>query len=64
MDDILIVYDQNKTNENSLTNDMNNLHRYLEFKITEEENRNINYLDLSIYRHNNNLNLGIYRKPT
>jgi hypothetical protein len=64
MDDILIVYDQNKTNENSITNDMNNLHRYLEFKIMEQENNNINYLDLSIHRHNNNLNLGIYRKPT
>jgi hypothetical protein len=33
MDDMLIVDDQNKTNENSVTNDMNNLHRYLEFKI-------------------------------
>jgi hypothetical protein len=64
MDDIIIIYDQNKTNENSITKDMNNLHRYLEFKIMEEENNNINYLDLSIRRHNNNLNLGIYRKPT
>jgi len=25
---------------------------------------NINYLDLTIHRHNNNLSLGIYRKPT
>jgi hypothetical protein len=43
MDDIVIVYDQNKTNEKSVTNDMNNLCRYLEFKITEEE-KNIKLL--------------------
>jgi len=43
---------------------MNNIHKYLEFELTEEENKNINYLDLSIRRNNNNLQLGIYRKPT
>jgi hypothetical protein len=37
MDDIVNIHDQNKTNENSVTNDMNNLRRYLEFKITEED---------------------------
>jgi len=36
----------------------------MEFKITEEENNNINYLHLPIQRQNNNLNLGINRKPT
>ena len=45
-DDILIIYDQNKTNEDSITNCMNNIHKYLEFTLTEEENNNINYLDL------------------
>jgi hypothetical protein len=29
---------------------MNNIHNYLEFKLKEEENNNINYLDLSIHR--------------
>jgi len=64
VDDILFIFDQNKTNENSITNHMNNIHKYLEFKIKEEENNNMNYLHLSIHRHNNNLNLGINRKPT
>ena len=45
-DDILIIYDQNKTNEDSITNCMKNIHKYLEFTLTEEENNNINYLDL------------------
>jgi hypothetical protein len=63
VDDILIIFDQNKTIENSITNHINNIHKYLEFKITEKET-NISYLNLSIHRHNNNLNLGINRKPT
>jgi hypothetical protein len=43
---------------------MNNIHKYLEFKLTEEENNNITYLNLSINRNNNDLHLGIHRKPT
>jgi hypothetical protein len=43
---------------------MKNIHKHLEFKPTEEENKNINYLNLSIHRGNNNLQLGIYGKPT
>jgi len=43
---------------------MNNIHKRLEYKLTEEENKNINYLDLSIHRGNNNLQLGIYGKST
>ena len=42
---------------------MNNIHKHLEFKLTEEENKIINYLYLYICR-NNNIQLGIYRKPT
>ena len=37
VDDIQIIYDQNKTNEDSITNYMNNIHKYLEFTLTEEE---------------------------
>ena len=43
---------------------MNNLHKYVKFKQTEEEHNAINYLDLHIHRNNNNIQLGIYRKPT
>ena len=38
---------------------MNNIHKYLEFKLTEEENKTINYK-----HRNNNLQVQIYRKPT
>ena len=43
---------------------MNNIHEYLEFKLTEEESNNITYLDLSSHTNNNDLHLGIHRKST
>jgi hypothetical protein len=64
MDDILIIFDQSKTNENLILNHLNNIYKHLEFKITEKENNNINYLGLNIHRHNNKLSTEIYRKPT
>jgi len=53
VDDILIIFDQSKTNKNLILNHVNNIHKHLEFKITEEENNNINYLNLTNHRHNN-----------
>ena len=41
---------------------MNNIHKHIEFKLTAEKNRNISYLDLSVYRDNHHLQI-IYRKP-
>ena len=32
--------------------------------MSTEENNTINYLDISIHRNNNNIDLNIYRKPT
>ena len=43
---------------------MNNIHKYLEFELTEEKNNNITYLELSIHRNSNSLHLDIHRKPT
>jgi hypothetical protein len=42
----------------------NNTDKHLEFKLSEEENTTINYLDLSMHRNTNNINRGIYRKTT
>jgi hypothetical protein len=64
VDDILIIFGRNKTNETSVMNHMNNVHKYEEFELTVEENNNINRLDLTIHRHNNNLSLAVYRKRT
>jgi len=40
------------------------VHKYSEFKLPEEESKDINYLYLSIHKGNNNFHLGIYRKHT
>jgi hypothetical protein len=58
VDDILIIFHQNKTNEDTISKHMNNVHTYLEFKLTERDIRIENYLDVSIYRL-----FRIYRKP-
>jgi hypothetical protein len=50
--------------EKTIMNHMNNIDKHLEFKLLEEENNTINYLDLSIHRNTNSIDLGIYRKPT
>ena len=66
VDDIIIIYDQNKINEIAITNVMNGINEQLEFKATEEINNSINYLDLTINRNINKIELDIYiyRKPT
>ena len=63
MDDIIIIFNQNKITEDSITKHVNNLNKYMEFNQTEEERDTIYYLDLHIHR-NNNIQLGMYRKTT
>jgi len=43
---------------------INNTDKHLEFKISQEENNAIRYLDLSVNRTANNVEQNIYRKPT
>ena len=64
VDTILIIFDQNKIDEHTIHNFMNNVDEHLEFKISTEENSVTNYLDLSINRNASNIDLCIYRKPT
>jgi len=62
VDDILIIFDQNKTSEDKI-HIMNNINEHLEFKISRED-KTINYLDLSINTNAKNVDLNIYRSPT
>ena len=43
---------------------MINIDKLLEFKLSEEESSTINFLDISIDRNTNGVDLWIYRKPT
>jgi len=64
VDDTFIIFYQNQTNEEIISKHLKKVHKYLEFKLTEEEIENLNYMDFSISRLNGNPSLGIYRKTT
>jgi hypothetical protein len=64
VDDILIIYDQTRADEDTIYSMINSIDEHLEFKISREENETISYLDLSMNRNTNNVALDIYRKPT
>jgi hypothetical protein len=48
----------------TIMNHMNNTDKHLEFKLLEEENSTINYLDLSIHKNTNSTGIRSYIKPT
>jgi len=64
VDDILIIFDQHRTNETTITSFMDNINEQLDFKATREINKSINYLDLTINRSINKIEININRKPT
>jgi hypothetical protein len=64
VDDILIIYDEQKTTADTILSYMNTTHNHLKFKHTDEENQTISFLDLLITRNQDHLNINIYQKPT
>ena len=64
VDDILIIYDQNKTNIDHTLNEFNRVQTNINFTMEKEEHQCISFLDIVIHRNNKNLEFAIYRKPT
>jgi len=64
VDDVLIIYNNQKIKDHIIEEKINKLDRNLEFKMTTEDNNKIHYLDLTLQKNNNNIELSIYRKPT
>jgi len=64
VDDILIIYDTESSNQDNLTQYTNSMHADLQFNPTQESNGCINFLDLTIVRRTCQLEIDIYRKPT
>jgi hypothetical protein len=58
--DLLIIYDQSRINADKILKHFDN---HLDFKISEEVNNTLQYLDLSFSRNDDNIELDIYRKP-
>jgi hypothetical protein len=49
---------------NKALSEFNNIHRKIQFSMEEENNKQINFLYLSITKTHNSLQVGIFRKPT
>jgi hypothetical protein len=63
VDDILLVYDTT-TNITAVLNQFNNITTNLQFTMEHETDKQINFLDVTIHRQQNNFEFDIYRKPT
>jgi len=63
VDDILIIFDQNRTNEQAIINQANSIDKHLQFRMSTEENKLTNYLDLSIHRNDNNIDMDSTENP-
>jgi hypothetical protein len=55
VDDILIIYDQRRTNIKQTLNEFNNIQPSINFTIEKEQHEKINYLDITIHRRNKRL---------
>jgi hypothetical protein len=64
VDDILIIYDTNKIQPELLHTHMSQIHTSIKLNPTQEDNRSIQFLDLTIHRKTPHLKTDIYRKPT
>ena len=64
VDDILIIFDPNHSGIQNILANFNTLHPNLQFTAEMEENKTINYLDITIHRTPSNSKIAIYRKPT
>jgi hypothetical protein len=62
VDDIIIIYNQNKIQGEQILLNINSINNNLQFKITTEEHRNINFLDITIHRGENVMSIKIYKK--
>ena len=54
VNDILIIYSNQKIKHHTIEKEINKIDMNLEFKMTTEENNKIHYLDLTLQRNNNN----------
>jgi hypothetical protein len=64
VDDTLLVYNKQITDINNTLKQFNEIIPKLQFTIEKEKDSVINFLDVTIIRNPNNVQCGIYRKPT
>jgi hypothetical protein len=64
VDDIILVYDVTATDIMTVLNQFNSITTNLQFTVELEANKQLNFLDLTIRRQQENFGFNIYRKPT
>jgi hypothetical protein len=64
IDDILIIYDNNKTHTDTMLMEFKTIHLTINFTREYETDKKTNFLDLTIQIKHDKLNFTIYRKPT
>ena len=64
VDDILVMYRDDKTNIHRVLGGFNNLVPSMKFTLEKEQNNKINVLDITITKNHDGLSFAIYRKPT
>ena len=64
MDDILIIYNENKTDVNDVLKSFNDLTPNLTFTLEKERENELNFLDISITKTKEKISFDIYRKET
>jgi len=64
VDDILLIFDSNRTSIQRILDDFNAVHPKLQFTAEAERDHTLNYLDISIHRTPTNVKTTTYRKPT
>jgi hypothetical protein len=64
VDDILVLHREYKTNIHEVLEDFNYLAPTMKFTLEKEQNKRINFLDITITKNQDGLSFKIYRKPT
>jgi hypothetical protein len=66
VDDMLIIYNHNKHTEEQIAQDLETIHKNIEFTYETETYNSINYLDLTLKNNfrTNSIDIKIYRKPS
>jgi hypothetical protein len=64
VDDTFVIFNGNSRQIQLLNNHLNSISPSLQFTLETEQDRSINFLDLTIIKNNNSLSFRIYRKPT
>ena len=64
VDDVFCIWDGGVAELNAFLDYLNNLHTQLKLTMEVEEERQLNFLDLTVTRNNTTIQYNIYRKPT